>query len=177
MAVRRRVVPPTDGGPDLVESRLETEATVNSWSDYESARGSRVGTVHLPDLLGLYQKHYPQGSYAPAEYRWRRIALRIRELCAKYGIRDRIPRPIIPGDKRALNKRIVAALADKTYEMKLQNAANYRVWAYRKAAWAVEDLEQDIGLVYQMMGLKGLQSIPNVGESIGKVIEKMLNSG
>jgi len=54
------------------------------------------------------------------------------------------------------------------------NASHRRLWAYRKAAWAIEDLEQDIGLVYWTMGLKGLQSIPNVGESMGQFIEEML---
>ena len=49
-----------------------------------------------------------------------------------------------------------------------------RVWAYRKAAWAVEDLEQDIGLVYRTMGLRGLQSIENVGVKMGTVVEKLI---
>lgn len=128
----------------------------------------------FPDLLTLYQRCYPPASYAPRNYPWHRIALRIRELCQKYGIRDRVPRPILPGDKRALNKRIVERLADKVYEMEIHLEPDYRIWPYRKAAWAIEDLEQDIGLVYRSMGLKGLQSIPNVGPLSGKVVEKML---
>jgi hypothetical protein len=32
-----------------------------------------------------------------------------------------MPRPIIPGDKRALNKRIVEALANEVYAMELEN--------------------------------------------------------
>ena len=82
-----------------------------------------------------------------------------------------MPRPIIPGDKRALSKRIVEALANQCYWMELDNAPGQRVWAYRKAAWAIEDLEQDISLVYQTMGLKGLQSIPNVGPSLAREVE------
>jgi DNA repair photolyase len=126
------------------------------------------------DLLGLYQRLYPPASYAPRDYPWHRIAVRIRELCEAYGLRDRIPRPIIPGDKRALNKRIVELLADRVYEMELNQEPDYRIWAYRKAAWAIEDLEQDIGLIYRTMGLKGLQNIPNVGVLLGEKIEKML---
>jgi len=128
----------------------------------------------FPDLLSLYQQLYPPASYAPRDYSWHRIALRIRELCEKYGISDRIPRPIIIGDKHALNKRIVEKLANKAYEMEIRQESDYRIWAYRKAAWAVEDLEQDIGLIYRTMGLKGLQNIPNVGERLGVTIEKML---
>ena len=128
----------------------------------------------FPDLLVLYQRLYPPASYAPRGYSWPRIALRIRELCEKYGIRDRMPRPIIPGDKRLLNKRIVERLADQVYEMEIQQESGENIWAYRKAAWAVEDLEQDIRLIYQAMGLKGLQGIPDVGPRMGETIEKML---
>lgn len=128
----------------------------------------------FPDLLTMYQRYYPPASYAPRNYPWHRIALRIRELCHKYGIRDRVPRPILPGDRRALNKRVVERLADKVYEMEIHLEPDYRIWPFRKAAWAIEDLEQDIGLVYQALGLKGLQSIPNVGPLSGKMIEKML---
>lgn len=56
----------------------------------------------------------------------------------------------------------------------MNGESSYRVWAYRKAAWAVEDMEQDIGLVHRTLGSKGLQSIPNVGQSIGLVIEKWI---
>ncbi|OQY33902.1 MAG: hypothetical protein B6I38_03040 [Anaerolineaceae bacterium 4572_5.1] len=128
-----------------------------------------------PDLLPAYEKYYPAGSsYGAAGDGWRKTALRIRELCEKYGISDRMPRPIIPGDKRAINKRIVEVLANKVYEMELELAPKHRIWAYRKAAWAIEDLEQDIRLVYRTMGLKGLQSIENVGPSIGREIETIL---
>jgi len=128
----------------------------------------------FPDLVDLYQRLYPPESYSPKNYTWQKVALRIRELCEKYGIRDRMPRPIIPGDKRALNKRIVEKLADKAYEMEIRNASSYRIWAYRKAAWAVEDLEQDLHLIYQVMGLKGLQDIPNVGLQLAKTIEQLM---
>ncbi|MBN2549733.1 MAG: hypothetical protein JXB15_11280 [Anaerolineales bacterium] len=45
------------------------------------------------------------------------------------------------------------------------------MWAYRKAAWAVEDLQQDIGLVYQQMGIRGLESIPGVGPQMALEVE------
>ena len=139
----------------------------------------------FPDLLALYQKLYSEKSYGPAGWSQQKIALRVRELCVKYGIRDRVPRPIIPSDKRALNKRIVEVLAERLYHTELENAPGYRLWAYRKAAWAVEDLEQDIGLVYRTMGLRGLQNIEsvspwvsgvrNLGVKMGTVVEKLVH--
>ena len=128
----------------------------------------------FPDLLSHYQRLYPPASYAPRDYAWQRIALRIRELCTKYGISDRVPRPIIPGDKRALNKRIVERLAEKVYELEIHQEPDHLVWTYRKAAWAIEDLEQDIGLIHRTMGLKGLQNIPDIGPRLGENIEKVL---
>ena len=142
-------------------------------SDQQRTFFFNVLRARFPDLLELYERIHPPKSYSPADYPWRKVALKIRELCEKYGIRDRMPRPVIPGDKRALNKRIVEVLADKTYEMELQKESSYRVWAFRKAAWAIEELEQDIGLLYRTMGLNGLQSIPNVGQSLAREVERI----
>ncbi|MCX6029172.1 MAG: hypothetical protein NT169_07690 [Chloroflexi bacterium] len=128
----------------------------------------------FPDLLGPYKKLYPEGSYAPAGGSWPKIGLRIREFCSQAGIADRMPRPIIPGEKRALNKRVVEALANQVYAMELHREASQRIWAYRKAAWAIEDLEQEIGLVYRTMGLRGLQSIRDVGPGLAAEVEKLL---
>jgi DNA repair photolyase len=61
----------------------------------------RVLEERFPDLLSRYQRLYPPGSYGPVLGDWRSLALRIRELCEKYGISDRMPTPVIFGDKRA----------------------------------------------------------------------------
>ncbi|MBN1451893.1 MAG: hypothetical protein JW963_12825 [Anaerolineales bacterium] len=145
-------------------------------SDQQKEYFFKVLDERFPDLLPTYQRLFPPKSYGPVGDGWRETALRVREGCAKYGIPDRMPRPIIPGDKRMLNRRIVEWLANKVYTLELENASNYRVWSYRKAAWAVEDLEQDIDLIYRTMGLKGLQSIPSVGEKLGREIETWLIS-
>jgi DNA repair photolyase len=129
----------------------------------------------FPELLAPYQKLYPTGSYAPARYDWRSVALTVRELCEKFGIRDRQPRPIIPGDRRTLNRKVVEKLAERVYALELENAPSSQIWAYRKAAWAVEDLEQNIGLIEQMMGSKGLQSIPDVGPAMAANIQVLLS--
>jgi hypothetical protein len=128
----------------------------------------------FPDLARRYRRLYPAGQYGPARNDWRPVALRLKALCDEYGISDRMPRPIIPGDKRTLNKRIVEALANQCYWLELDNAPSQRVWAYRKAAWAIEDLEQDVGLIYRQMGRKGLESIPNVGPRLAEAMEDLL---
>ena len=128
----------------------------------------------FPDLLERYQRLYPPRSYGPVRSNWKQMALRIKELCGQYGISDRIPRPIIPGDKRTLNKLVAEALANQVYYMELNGEPNHRVWAYRKAAWAIEDTPQDLGLIYRRMGRKGLESIQNVGPRLAEVVEGLL---
>jgi DNA polymerase/3'-5' exonuclease PolX len=61
--------------------------------------------------------------------------------------------------------------------MELENAPGQRVWAYRKAAWAIEDLEQHVRLVYRQMGRKGLDGIRNVGPHIAGVVEASTQKG
>ena len=87
----------------------------------------------LPEVYPLYQNLYPQKSYAPAGDYWLKIGRMVREICAKVGIPDRMPRPILPGEKRALNKQAAELLADRTYEMELDGAESTRIWPYRKA--------------------------------------------
>jgi DNA repair photolyase len=128
----------------------------------------------FPELADQYRGLYPEGSYGPARSNWKQIALRLKELCEQYGISDRIPRPIIPGDKRDLNKRVVEALANELYYMELNGEPSRRVWAYRKAAWAIEDTPQDLGLIYRQMGVKGLEGIENVGPKLAQVVEALI---
>jgi hypothetical protein len=130
--------------------------------------------VWNPQLASQYRRLYPPGQFGPTRSDWRAVALRLREQCQQYAISDRMPRPIIPGDKRTLNKRVVEALAGQIYRMELQGESSRRVWAYRRAAWAVEDTPQDLGLIYNRMGVKGLEGIENVGPKLAQVVEALI---
>jgi DNA repair photolyase len=136
----------------------------------------RVVRQNHPDLVSIYEKLYPPGSYSQA-IPWRRVGLLIREYCQQAGISERIPRPIIPGEKRSMNKRIVEKLAYKLHVLELENASISRIWAYRKTAWAIEDLEQEIGLIYRSMGDKGIERIPNVFPTLVKEIIELIKAG
>lgn len=129
---------------------------------------------HFPDLLQQYHKLFPPGSYSPANYDWRQVAQQIRQNCLSEGIRDRIPRPIIPGDRRAVNRRVVELLADQIHIMELTNQVPSKIWAYRTAAWTIEDLDQDLSLILSSMGKHGLESIPAIGPKMAGVIEEMI---
>jgi hypothetical protein len=60
--------------------------------------------------------------------------------------------------------------------MELRVESKQRVWAYRKAAWAIEDTPQGLDLVYGQMGRKGLESIGNLGPQLALVVEKLLQA-
>jgi DNA polymerase/3'-5' exonuclease PolX len=64
----------------------------------------------------------------------------------------------------------VEKLANQGYWIELEGAPAHRIRAYRKAAWAVEDLEQDIRLVYRQMGRKGLERLPDVKPQVATEI-------
>jgi hypothetical protein len=60
--------------------------------------------------------------------------LRLRDYCLPAGISDRIPHPVIPGEKRELTKCLVEALANQYHSMELENVPAQRICMYRKAS-------------------------------------------
>jgi DNA repair photolyase len=112
-------------------------------------------------------------SYGPPGIYNARLGLLIRELCARHGILDRMPRYVAPGSL-AVNKRIAERLFLKTYDLELEQAQEYRLWAYRKAAWTVDELDESIGDIYATKGEAGLQALPGIGKSIAAQIAKWL---
>ena len=68
----------------------------------------------------------------------------------------------------------VEQLADQLYTMELEGKSERSRWPYRKAAWAIEDTQQDIGLIYKTMGLQGLKNIKDVGPKMCGILEKVI---
>ncbi|MCX6071338.1 MAG: helix-hairpin-helix domain-containing protein, partial [Chloroflexi bacterium] len=175
--------------PGISDDDATLESVVR-WTADHGGRFVLVGALTLADqqreyftgvleerfahLRSLYRSLYPTGSYAPAGDYNLRLGRRVHELCIRHGLADRIPRPVIPSDRRALNKRVVERLANQAYALELESAPAQRVWAYRKAAWAIEELEQDLGLVSRELGLRGLQSIPGVGPHLASEMQSLV---
>ena len=65
----------------------------------------------------------------------------------------------IPAGPLALNKRLAEQLFLRTYELELERAASLRIWAYRKAAWAVDELTTGVEQLYRSQGLAGFESV------------------
>jgi len=88
---------------------------------------------------------------------------------------DRIPRYIPPGPLAA-NKRIAELLFLKTYELELDEAQDYRIWTYQKAAWAVDECPGSIVRVHQARGETGLRESPGIGKGLAAEIAGWLNN-
>jgi DNA repair photolyase len=129
---------------------------------------------HDPGLVEKYNALYG-GAYSPLDTKYSgKIGLRVRELCTKYGIGDRMPR-YIPDDALATNKRIAEEIFTKCYLLELESAPSFKVWAYRRAGWTVDELDQNILEIYKKRGLGGLKTLPSIGPSIAAFIAERLD--
>lgn len=55
--------------------------------------------------------------------------------------------------------------------------AAFKPRAYEKAAYSVENLEEEVGEIYKKSGLKAVEDIPGVGVSIAEKIEELIKNG
>ena len=129
--------------------------------------------MHYPQAVSLHQRLYAdgfetRGSYGPDLLR------RVRDICVEYGIPDRMTRPILPNDPLAANKLIAEKLFLRAYDLTLEEASSYRTWAYRKAAWAIDEMEENIESIHRQQGRKGLLSIKGIGKTLVREIEGWL---
>jgi DNA repair photolyase len=112
-------------------------------------------------------------AYGPPKSYNARLGLLIRQLCQRHGLLDRMPRYIAPGPL-AVNKRIAERLFLRTYDLELEEASDRSIWAYRKAAWTVDEWPESLATVYAAHGETGLRQLPNIGESIAARIVNWL---
>jgi DNA repair photolyase len=131
-----------------------------------------------PALEARWRKLYKwtaggKPSYSPPRPYSARLGLRVRELCTRYNLMDRMPRYVASGPL-AINKRIAEKLFLKVYDLELEQADNYRVWAYRKAAWTVDECQESLEGIYQLDGQAGLQKLPGIGQSLAGEIARWL---
>jgi len=79
-------------------------------------------------------------------------------------------------NKKNINKKLAKIFYDIEGLLKIKGI-RYKPRAYHRAAQAIENLDQDVSLIYKKQGLKGLDKIPGVGKSISKKIEEYLKKG
>jgi DNA repair photolyase len=148
--------------------------------DGVTAQRSIVAAQKLnPELAQNFRRLYnwkenSAPNYSPPRAYSAKSGLLVRELCERHGLKDRMPRYIAPGPL-AINKQIAEKLFFKTYDLELAQADTYRIWAYRKAAWAVDEYAESIVEIYRRNGEIGLQKIPGIDKSMAAEIGKWLS--
>jgi len=170
--------------PYLTDSDTSLEEIVRSTAEHGGSYVLAGGGLTLDDnvktrYMKLIQNHFPSlvekyDELYSSENMLRRysaaVGKKIAALCEKYGTADRIPR-YVPDSPFRRNKEIAAALFNKTYRLELELESPHKIWAYRKAAWAVDELEENIEELYRS---GRLGEIPGVGKTLAAEIEKML---
>ncbi len=132
----------------------------------------KVLAQQFPELTPKYQRLYGDG-YGPECSYAGEIGKKVSHICKKYGIKNRMPR-YVPDEPCAINKRLSERLQNMVYHMELECTSQYRIWAYRKAAWALEDLTESVAEIYAKTGRKGLENLKDVGKSLATEIERQL---
>ncbi len=141
-------------------------------SGAQATRYMQIITRHCPEVAKKYRALYNRGYIPKCEYTGG-IGEKVKKLCEKQGISDRMPRYIPPG-KTAVNKKVAERLLNETYYMELRCENKYRILAYRKASWGVDEIDKDIKQLYYEKGLEGLKTIPGVGSKLSLRIEEEL---
>jgi DNA repair photolyase len=142
----------------LTMAGAQAERTLAAYRDLGPSFGSRMRELY----------RWPEGkepTYGPPPGYASRLGLMVRELTTKYGLADRMPRYIGSGPL-AVNRRLAERLFLKTYDLELERAPAARIWAYRKAAWAVDEWPANVGEFFGAEGEAGLRALPGIGASI-----------
>jgi len=128
---------------------------------------------YYPHLLPRYEELYSEG-YSPRGEYVSRVSRLARELCRRHTIPDRMSRPILPGEEFVVNKRIAERLLLRAYGMELEGGAGHRIWAYRKAAWTVDEWPENVAGLYAARGEAGLRELPGIGQSLAGQVARWL---
>jgi DNA repair photolyase len=161
-------------GGGLTMDGVQAQRTLEAFRLLDPALEARVRELYAWDAADLPTgKSEGKPSYGPPGDYDARLGLLLRELCARHGLLDRMPRYIAPGPL-ATNKRIAERLFLKTYDLELEQAKQYRLWAYRKAAWTVDELAESIADIYESRGEAGLRELPAIGKKLAAQIAEWL---
>ncbi len=142
----------------------------------QAERVWRVVDRYFPQARPTYERLYAGGAYAPPHRYTADLGRRVRALCQKHGLSDRMPRWIEPGPL-GVNRWVAERLFRKVYDLELEEAASRnfakmerRIWVYRRAAWTVDELATSVEVLYNSKGVEGLMTLPGIGPRIAGLI-------
>ena len=143
-----------------------------SLNDIQKERYIHLIEQYLPHLMERYNKYFGTDEEQSKKY-FSVVGKRVKDYCNKYGISDRMPR-YIPNNELGINKKVAEKLFLSAYESELNCDNIYKIWAYRKAAWIVDELPESIETIFSQKGIEGIGAIPGLGKSIANNISDIL---
>jgi DNA repair photolyase len=153
-------------GGGLTLAGTQAERTLAAAATIDPQSPLRLRLLYGDDAAGR-----PRAS-PPDDYR-ARIGRLVRQLCRRHGVADRMPRPIVPGPL-AINKQLAERLFLRAYDLELEEAAAPRIWAYRKAAWTVDEWPESLHALHAAGSVAALRRLPAVGATIAADLERWL---
>jgi DNA repair photolyase len=155
--------------------RYVLEAGLTLWG-YCKTHFYKALQKYNPDLIKKYDDLY--GNSKALSEHTAHVHKQVLKYCKKYNLTPYIPRPIDFDPKELqLNKRIAERFYLEARELQLSGREGHREWAYRKAAWAIDDLKEDIGKIHQDKGIDGITQIKGIGKKLANRIKEFLKSG
>ena len=134
-------------------------------SSSQAERVWRVVDRLFPQRRPTLEQLYGGDAYAPPRTYGADLGRRVRALCQKHGLADRMPRWIEPGPL-GVNRWVAEQLFLRTWDLELEGASERRIWAYRRAAWVVDELATSIKKLYDAQGVEGLATLPGIGKRL-----------
>ncbi|MEW5759698.1 MAG: hypothetical protein AB1779_02910 [Candidatus Thermoplasmatota archaeon] len=125
------------------------------------------------DLIKKYDELY--GTPDLLAEHTNRVHQLVLKYCERYNLKSYIPRPLnfYPKDLQ-INKKIAEKFYIEARELQMSGQSSYKEWAYRKAAWALDDLKESIMKIYQNKGIDGIMEIKGIGKSLASQIDNFL---
>lgn len=147
-------------------------------SGLQAERTYAAVKANFPEHLGVWNKLYQLDNHKPVQYSpdqkyHLELAQKIRDCCARVGIPDRMPRPIVD-NRLKFNKALSEQYFLKIYELELNRASKQEIWKYRKAAWAIDELPHSLELMYNEFGETAFQNLKELDASIKNDIVKKI---
>ncbi len=120
-----------------------------------------------PALIRKYDELFNDRSLY--HHRIRDLHLLVKKYCREYGLENHILRPVVHYPRYLrINKFASEMFHVKAREQVQMGVPGFREWAYRKAAWSLDELDEGIDVIYSEKGIEGLKSLDNIGDSISK---------
>lgn len=151
-----------------------TMSAPRSTGGYQAARTLAAVSRCFPAALPVYQRLYANGAYGPPAAYNAVLGLRVRDLCARHGLANRMPRWLGDG-WRAGNRRLAERLFARAYDLELEQAGHFRIGACIRAAQTVDDLPEPAVDLYVRGGMAALQNLPAVGPVTARLLAGWLD--